>query len=228
MIEPVLSPFSALIGAAIGGAASLAAAVYTQWHQDRLQRVAREADKREAIYGEFIMRASKALVRAHMSETLSWTGDEQHLVGLINRMRLFAPQPIIEEAEAVIRKLIHIAQLPRMNAQELSRTTLNGRGAPDLLLNFSLATHADLQKVYEQMHGSYGLRGVHALPERSPHAWWTSFRSRLFAPEAPFSDKHAKSLPRGRRVRSRPRRRLTSPHRIVPSRSSPGTGESMS
>ena len=98
IVEPaLLNSTPALVGAVIGGGASLAAAVYTQWYQDRRQRIAREADKREAIYGEFIMSASKVLVSAYISDKLSWTGDEQHLIGLINRMRLFAPPHIIAE-----------------------------------------------------------------------------------------------------------------------------------
>ena len=84
VLEPVLlNSTPALVGAVIGGGASLAAAVYTQWYQDRRQRIAREAEKREAIYGEFIMSASKVLVSAYISDKLSWTGDEQHLIGLI-------------------------------------------------------------------------------------------------------------------------------------------------
>ena len=105
IVEPaLLNSTPALVGAVIGGGASLAAAVYTQWYQDRRQRIAREADKREAIYGEFIMSASKVLVSAYISDKLSWTGDEQHLIGLINRMRLFAPPHIIAEAEDVHRR----------------------------------------------------------------------------------------------------------------------------
>jgi len=47
-IDPaLLSAMSALVGALIGGGASLTAAVYTQRHQDRLQRVARATTKRE-------------------------------------------------------------------------------------------------------------------------------------------------------------------------------------
>jgi HAMP domain-containing protein len=43
-IDPaLLSPVSALRGALIEGSTSLAAAVYTQRHQDRLQRVASES-----------------------------------------------------------------------------------------------------------------------------------------------------------------------------------------
>ena len=91
-IDPaLLSAMSALVGALIGGGASLTAAVYTQRHQDRLQRVARETTKREQVYADFIMDASKLLLNAYVREELTLSVDEQHLVGLANRMRLFAP-----------------------------------------------------------------------------------------------------------------------------------------
>ena len=66
MIDPaLLSATSALVGALIGGGASLAAAVYTQRYQDRLQRVVRETTKRELVYADFIMAASKLLLNAY-------------------------------------------------------------------------------------------------------------------------------------------------------------------
>ena len=65
---PLLSALSALIGALMGGGASLTAAVYTQRRQDRLQRVAREITKRETVYADFIMTASKLLLQAYVSE----------------------------------------------------------------------------------------------------------------------------------------------------------------
>jgi hypothetical protein len=52
---PLLSAISALFGALIGGGASLPAAIYTQRYQNRLQRVARETAKREAVYADLIM-----------------------------------------------------------------------------------------------------------------------------------------------------------------------------
>ena len=161
VVEPVLlNSTPALVGAVIGGGASLAAAVYTQWYQDRRQRIAREAEKREAIYGEFIMSASKVLVSAYISDKLLWTGDEQHLIGLVNRMRLFAPPHIIAEAEDVIRNLIQIALQPRLDMQELARTTLTDRSVPDLLFRFSVATQADLKNVYGRSQGKHGLGAV--------------------------------------------------------------------
>src|SRR5262245_50184239 len=94
-----LSAIAALIGALVGGGASLTAAIYTQRYQDRLQRIGREITKREAVYADFIMSASKLLLNAYVHEGISIGGDEQHLIGLANRMRLFAPQKVIQEAE---------------------------------------------------------------------------------------------------------------------------------
>ena len=65
-IDPaLLSPISALMGALIGGSTSLVAAVYTQRHQDRLQRVASEVAKRETVYADFVMSASNLVLKAY-------------------------------------------------------------------------------------------------------------------------------------------------------------------
>ena len=49
-IDPaLLSPVSALLGALVGGGASLLGAIYTQRSQDRVQRVASEVAKRETV-----------------------------------------------------------------------------------------------------------------------------------------------------------------------------------
>src|SRR5271165_7073886 len=96
LIDPVLlSPVSALLGAIVGGGASLVAAIYTQRNQNHLQRVAREVEKREAVYADFIMHASNLLLNAYTRDDIVLGGDEQHLVGLINRMRLFAPLEVV-------------------------------------------------------------------------------------------------------------------------------------
>src|ERR1700736_3008706 len=111
---PFLSAVSALAEALAGGSASLAAAIYTQRNQDRLQRIARETTKREEVYADFIMNASKLLLNAYVHDGITLNGDEQHLIGLANRMRLFAPPNIIEEAEVVIRGLIEISLKPSL------------------------------------------------------------------------------------------------------------------
>jgi sugar/nucleoside kinase (ribokinase family) len=148
-IDPALvSTIAALVGALMGGSASLAAAIYTQRYQDRLQRVARETTKREQVYADFIMNASKLLLNAYVHEEITLDGDEQHLIGLANRMRLFAPPNIIDEAEAVIRGLIEISLKPSVDLRKLATAELSKNPNSDLLLPFSLACRADLNKVY--------------------------------------------------------------------------------
>ena len=152
-IDPaILSAVSVLFGALIGGGASVTAAIYTQRYQDRLQRVAREATKREAVYADFIMHASKWLLNARVQEGLTLNGDEQHLVGLANRMRLFAPPNVIDEAETVIRMLIEISLKPSVDLRKLALEELANNPDADLLLPFSLACRADLDTCYWTIH----------------------------------------------------------------------------
>ena len=147
-IDPaLLSAMSALVGALIGGTASLVAAIYTQRYQNRLQRVAREATKREQVYADFIMSSSKLLLSAYVQDGITLTCDNQHLVGLLNRMRLFAPPNVINEADAVIRGLIEISLKPSEDFRKVAMEKLSKDQQHDLLLPFSLACRADLDNV---------------------------------------------------------------------------------
>ena len=124
-IDPaIVGALSALVGATIGAAASLAAAIYTQRYQNRLQRVAREVSKRETVYADFIMSASSLLLKAYVTEGLKFNGDEQHLIGVLNRMRLFAPPTIVDNADAVIRRIIEISLQPNLDLRKLAVTDM--------------------------------------------------------------------------------------------------------
>ena len=148
-IDPaLLSTISGLVGALVGGGASLATAIYTQRHQDRLQRVARETMKREAVYADFIMYASKLLLNSYEREGFALKGDEQHLIGLANRMRLFAPPNVIDEAEQVIKGIVDLSLKPRVDLRKLTAAELSSDREHDLVLPFSLACRDDLDKIY--------------------------------------------------------------------------------
>jgi hypothetical protein len=148
-IDPALSSaISALVGALIGGGASLTAAIYTQRYQDRLQRVARETTKREMVYADFIMNASKLLLNARVNDGFTLNGDEQHLIGLANRMRLFAPPNVIDQADAVIKGIIEVALQPSIDLRKLTLVDLSKDHDLDLLLPFSVACRTDLDSVY--------------------------------------------------------------------------------
>jgi hypothetical protein len=142
-----VSSLAALFGALVGGAFSLAAAIYTQRRQDRLQRVAAEIAKRETVYADFVMSASNLLLNAYTHDDVGLGGTEQHLVGLINRMRLFAPDNVVRESEAVLRAILNILLKPSIEARQLAKEALSNSLDPDPLLAFSSVCRADLDKV---------------------------------------------------------------------------------
>lgn len=147
-IDPaLLSPVSALLGAVVGGGASLVAAIYTQRCQNRLQRVAREVEKREAVYADFVMDASHLLVNAYTRDQIVLGGDEQRLIGLMNRIRLFAPPDIVAGAEKVLRVIVEISLKPSVETRQLAKEVLSESLDPDPLLAFSSTCRADLDNV---------------------------------------------------------------------------------
>jgi hypothetical protein len=151
-IDPtLLSPASALLGALIGGGTSLVAAIYTQRGQDRLQRIAGEVAKRETVYADFLMSASNLLLNAFIHDEISLGGDEQRLIGLINRMRLFAPANVASGAEAALRSILEIALKPSIELRQLAKEALSKSLDPDPLLAFSSTCRADLDKVRRTM-----------------------------------------------------------------------------
>jgi hypothetical protein len=147
-IDPsFLSPITALFGALAGGSASLAGAVYTQRVQNRLQRAAAEVAKREMVYADFVMSASQLLLDAYLRDDIALSGDEQRLVGLINRMRLFAPAEVIAGAEAVLKAIVGILLKPRIELRQLAMDAVSDGLISDPLLPFSSVCRLDLDRV---------------------------------------------------------------------------------
>lgn len=147
-IDPThLSSVSALLGAFVGGSAWLLSAVYTQRCQDRLHRITSEVTKRESVYADFVMSASNLLLSAYIHDEIALGADEQLLVGLINRMRLFAPPDVIGEAESVLRAIVEISLKPSIELRQLAKRALSNGLNPEPLVAFSSICRADLDNV---------------------------------------------------------------------------------
>ena len=143
----VLGPVSSLFGPIAGGFASMIGAIYTHRRNERLQRAASEIAKREAIYADFVMSASNLLLKAYTSDELKLTGDEQRVIGLMNRMRIFASPEVMATAEAVLKAIVEISLQPSVELRELAKEALSKSPDPDPLLTFSLICRADLDNV---------------------------------------------------------------------------------
>jgi hypothetical protein len=94
------------------------------------------------------MNASKSVLKAHLSDEMKLDNEQQALIGIADRMRLFAPATVIEQAERVIRQLIEIYLQPGIDIRNLAAAELAQSRLPDFLLPFSLACRADLDRVY--------------------------------------------------------------------------------
>ena len=130
-IDPtLLSPVSALIGALIGGGASIVAAIYTQRTQNRLQRVASEVAKREAIYADFVTSASNLILNAYTHDDITLDGEQQRIIGLINRMRLFAATDVLKGAEEVLKAIVEISLKPSVELRASRRTRCRRASIP--------------------------------------------------------------------------------------------------
>jgi hypothetical protein len=151
LIPPL--PVATLVGALIGGGASLAVAAYTQRHQERLQRIAHEITKREAVYADFMMNASNLLLHGYLLEQdkLALGEAEQRVIGLINRMRLFAAPEVVREAEAVLKAIIEISLGPGMTLGQLARSALSHTPDPDPFIRFCQVCRTDLDTVRRTM-----------------------------------------------------------------------------
>jgi hypothetical protein len=147
-IDPaLLGPVSVLLGALVGGGASLLGTIYSQRSQDRLQRVASETAKRETVYADFVMSASSLLLNAYTRDEISLSGDEQRLIGLVNRMRLFAPPNVVAGAEAALRGIVEILLKPSIELRQLAKQALSN-SIEDPLLAFSSICRADLDNLH--------------------------------------------------------------------------------
>ena len=152
-IDPtaLLSQVSGLLGAFIGGGASLAVAIYNQRSEKRLQRVAKEINRRDTVYADFLESASKLLLDAYTRDEIVLGADEQHLIGLIHRMRLFAPQDVVASAEAVVKAIVEISLKPSIELRQLATEALSKTPDPDPFVKFSLICRADLDNVHRRV-----------------------------------------------------------------------------
>jgi hypothetical protein len=89
------------------------------------------------------MSASNLLLNAYTRDEIALSGDEQRLIGLINRMRLFAPPDVVEGAEAALRGIVEILLKPSIELRQLANQALS-KSVEDPLLAFSSICRADL------------------------------------------------------------------------------------
>src|SRR5690349_2991987 len=100
---------AAIMGALVGGLASLASTWVSERSRHKRDLLQREITKRETTYSDFIEHASKLYVTSATHKVNDDDGNLESeldgavsLYGIASRIRLFASDRVIKEAEAVL------------------------------------------------------------------------------------------------------------------------------
>jgi hypothetical protein len=96
------------------------------------------------------MSASNLVLNAYTYDEMVLSDDERRLIGLMNRMRLFAPPDVVDGVESVLRAIVEISLKPSVELPQLSKKALSKSLDLDPLLAFSLACRADLDNVHRR------------------------------------------------------------------------------
>jgi hypothetical protein len=140
MNPAALSALSALAGSAIGALASLMTTWITQHHQDRVQRKSQEYSRRERLFGDFIVQASKLYADSLTHNKV----DPSALVPLYAvkaQLGLFASKETTERADEALRLIIDSYFRP--NAEWHDRAEFESKDY-DILRAFTEACRREL------------------------------------------------------------------------------------
>lgn len=140
--SPYFSALVGLAGVAVGGITSFATTWLTQITIMREKRLLVEAGRREKLFNEFVIEASRLYSDALSHDKQDIT-DLVKLYSLIGRMRLICSNKVINAAETTMNSIIDTYLAPNRDLrglQELART-----GGLNPLVHFDLAGREELQ-----------------------------------------------------------------------------------
>ena len=153
----ITSALAAIMGAFVGGLASLASTWVGERSRHRRDFLRREIAKRETVYSEFIERASKVYVASatHRIDDAE-LDDVVALYAAASRIRLFASDQVIMEAEELMDRMIKQYGNDNLSAEQL-RTSAK---KDDPLKAFSIICRRELHSLQRGTKVSApGLRG---------------------------------------------------------------------
>ena len=144
MDPSVVTAFAALTGAAIGGLISGTATWLIQRAQAREQRLAYYQLRRQEVYKEFIMQASKLYIHALQNDEPDVSG-LMALYAELSRMRVLSSTTVVDSADQIVKAIIDSYLEPNKTFPELRQMAQSGLIDP--LRNFSEACRSEAQNL---------------------------------------------------------------------------------
>jgi hypothetical protein len=138
------SGLAALAGSVIGGLTSLGATWLTQHSQLGAQRSARNFERRETLYKDFINEASRLCVDAFEHDRTELSNLVK-LFAMISQMRVVSAPGVVEDADRVARLIMETYVAPNKAFGDLESTLESDMVDP--LRRFSEACREELQRL---------------------------------------------------------------------------------
>ena len=144
MDSAIVSAMAGVLGSLVGASAAVATAWVTQKTVSQRELIQEDMRKRETLYGEFIAECAKLLIDA-FTHTLDKPEPLLPLVALINRIRLSASQPVLAEAECLLRHITEQYFSRNLTLEEMRDLALSESSDP--LKSFGEACRVELKSI---------------------------------------------------------------------------------
>jgi hypothetical protein len=146
MDNSIITAMAAVLGSFVGGSATVATAWITQKTVNKREMIHGEIRRREALYGEFISECSKLIIDSYANK-LEKPETLLSVYALLNRIRLSASQPVLAEADELIRQITHQYFSPNLSSEEMYGLVRSAH--PDPLKLFGEACRSEFDSLWK-------------------------------------------------------------------------------
>jgi len=147
MNSVMVTAFAAIGGSLVGALGSAVGTWINARHQDRRDLLGKQIARREALYSDFIGESARLLVDAMQNNA----GDLQKMLpvyALASRIRLSSSEPVLQQAEQIIRTIVSTYPQTNLTAEEIEAQAVNGH---DPLRSFSDTCRIELDSLQRQL-----------------------------------------------------------------------------
>ena len=148
MDSTIIAAGAAVLGSMVGAAATVGATWITQRTQTVRSKIEVKLRDREALYGEFITEASRLTVEA-LTHQLEQPATFVKLYGILGRIRLVAPDPVLASAEACTRQIVDLYAKPNMTIDQIRSAFEHGQIDP--MKEFSTTCRTELLEIVQDI-----------------------------------------------------------------------------
>lgn len=145
MDNALTSLLAALSGTVLGASTPIVSNFVLQRSVTERELTNREIAQREELYSDFIRQGTSCYAKA-LSQNLESIDEIVAMYALVNRIRLFASDSVLEAAEAFVKKLVAKYGEQNMTIDQIKMVALEQHVDP--LNDFALKCRLELREVY--------------------------------------------------------------------------------